>query len=102
MLSSRIRHRPDTVGHSHPRKDCYAYASTKIHCYALVAIIWLHQYFMLADWFGLTQESDNHRDSGNLIVAKWRGFRGQGIRARGRRGQAEAINVSEALGVVTA
>ena len=54
---------------------------------------------VLAEWFGLTQESDNHRDSGNLHVAKWRS---QGIRARGRKGQAEAINVSEALGVVTA
>ena len=107
ILSSRIRHRPDTVGHSHPRKHSSAQQPSRRRKYALVAMIWLITVLllcMLADGLGFIQESDNHRDSGNLVVAKWR-VSGSGDKrpgARGQRGQAEAINVSEALGVVTA
>ena len=40
---------------------------------------------MLADGLGFTQESDNHRDSGNLVVAKWR-VSGSGDKRPGARG----------------
>lgn len=67
ILSSRIRHGPDTVGHSHPPETSLR----------ITATVWAkidtrgNEMAISTDWFGLTPQSDNHSDSGKLVhVAK--------------------------------